>query len=62
MSNSSFLIPMIADRSPTLVAALGEHRNPNTRCAYARAAVEFPAFPHAKNRSVHSIIFFTRAV
>jgi hypothetical protein len=53
VSNSSHLVPVIADRAPALVAALGERasyrffefftaniRNPHTRRAYARAAVE----------------------
>jgi site-specific recombinase XerD len=48
------LVPLFADRTPALVAALGERasyrffefftaqiRNPNTRRAYARAALEF---------------------
>jgi len=48
------LIPVIGDRTPAVVAASGERasyrffefftaqiRNPNTRRAYARAAVEF---------------------
>jgi site-specific recombinase XerD len=54
VSNSSSLVPIIADRAPALIAADGERasyrffefftaniRNPHTRRAYARATVEF---------------------
>jgi site-specific recombinase XerD len=55
------LVPAITDRAPALVVATGEHasyrffefftaniRNPHTRRAYARAAVEFFDWIHAK--------------
>jgi site-specific recombinase XerC len=57
VSNSSSLVPIIADRAPALVAAAGERaqtrfweffvsniRNPHTRRAYGRSIAEFLAW------------------
>ena len=60
------LVPIIADRAPALIAAVGERasyrffefftaniRNPHTRRAYARAAVEFFDWLEARGVTQH---------